>query len=326
MKAWRSFISVLPFGLWMLLVFVAPSARSLPAAPGGTASTRIFPAKGVVLSVNREERQVVIRHGAISNYMAAMTMPFKVKTAGDLAALHDGDEISFQLHVTETESWVDQFVKTGNGALGTGSARKDLPSNHAGPETGAPRLNYEPATTINAASANPLLSCKFTNELGQAVSLSDFHGQALAITFFYTRCPLPDYCPRLSKNFQEASQKIEAMTNAPANWHFISVSFDPEFDTPAMLRAYGGSYRYDPNHWSFLTGPPDKIAEFAKACGVETTPDAGTINHNFRTLIVNAAGHLQMVFPFTGNFSDNIVDEMIRAAAVTNPPAPPDPK
>lgn len=310
----------------MLVLFVVPSARSSPATDSGTASARIFPAKGVVLSVNREERQVVIRHGAISNYMAAMTMPFKVKSAGDLTALQDGDEISFQLHVTETESWVDQFVKTGNGAPGTGSARKDSPSHRAGPVPGAPQPNSGPAAAVTVASANPLLSYKFTNELGQAVSLNDFRGQALGVTFIYTRCPLPDYCPRLSKNFQEASRKLGAMTNAPANWHFISVSFDPEFDTPAMLRAYGGSYSYDPNHWSFLTGPPDKIAELAKACGVEYSPDAGAINHNFRTLIVDAAGHLQMVFPFTGNFSDNIVDEMLRAAAVTNQPASPEPK
>ncbi len=339
MKTRRSFISVLPFGLWMLLWFVVPSARSSPAAASGTAAARVFPAQGVVLSINREERQIVIRHGAISNYMTAMTMPFHVKDPRDLTGLQTGDEVSFRLHVTDTESWVDQIVKIGNGAPGSGSARSvgvqasAWPTNtlkrelqRAGSETGAPRLNYEPAVTVNTAAANPLLSYKFTNELGQAVSLNDFRGQALGVTFFYTRCPLPDYCPRLSKNFEEASQKLEAMTNAPANWHFISITFDPMIDTPAMLRAYGESYHYDPNHWNFLTGPPDKIAELAKACGVAYTPDAGTINHNFRTLIVNAAGHLQMVFPFTGNYSDSIVDEMLRAAAVTNPTAPPDPK
>jgi protein SCO1/2 len=224
---------------------------------------------------------------------------------------------------------VEQIKKNGIGAPGSDPARSvgvhasAWPTNTlkrelqpAGSVLGASQLNYEPATTINVAAANPLLSYKFTNELGQAVSLNDFHGQALGVTFFYTRCPLPDYCPRLSKNFEEASQKLAAMTNAPANWHFISITFDPTIDTPAMLKAYGESYHYDPNHWSFLTGPPDKIAELAKSCGVEYTPDAGTINHNFRTLIVNAAGHLQMVFPFTGDYSDSIVDQMLNAAAV----------
>ena len=127
-----------------------------------------------------------------------------------------------------------------------------------------PPPTYRPAGRPD----HPLLDYKFTNELGQAVSLNDFRGQALAITFFYTRCPLPDYCPRLSKNFQEASQKLESLPDAPANWHFLSISFDPEFDSPAMLKAYGESYQYDPKHWSFLTGPADKIAELAREAGV----------------------------------------------------------
>jgi protein SCO1/2 len=176
------------------------------------------------------------------------------------------------------------------------------------------------AEAQTARTRNPLLDYKFTNELGQAVSLNDFRGQALALTFFYTRCPLPDYCPRLSKNFQEASQKLASLTNAPVNWHFLSISFDPEFDTPEMLKAYGESYQYDSAHWSFLTGPADKIAELARSSGVNYESADGTINHNFRTLVVDASGHLQMVFPTGGNLSDQIAVEVIKAAAVTNQP------
>src|SRR5581483_7252450 len=113
------------------------------------------------------------------------------------------------------------------------------------------------------------------------------------------------------------------MTNAPTNWHLISVTFEPEVDTPERLQNYGRSYLYDPKHWSFLTGPSDKIAELARAAGVEYESDgAGTINHNFRTLIVDASGHLQMIFPVTGDLSDQIVSELLKAAAVTNAPAP----
>ena len=111
------------------------------------------------------------------------------------------------------------------------------------------------------------------------------------------------------------------MSGAPTNWHFLSISFDSEFDTPAVLKAYGDSYQYDPAHWSFLTGPPDKIAELARQSGVHYESDDGLINHNFRTLIVDANGHLQMVFPISGDFSDSIVAEIIKAAAVTNQPA-----
>jgi protein SCO1/2 len=208
--------------------------------------------------------------------------------------------------VTGTESWVDKFTK-----IGTVSLKKNKPP-----------PNIQNGQTQPARARHPLWTYKFTNELEQAVSLSDFHGQALAITFFYTRCPLPEYCPRLSKNFQEASQKLESMPGAPANWHFLSFSFDPEFDTPAMLKAYGESYQYDPRHWSFLTGPTDQIAELARQSGVEYESDNGLINHNFRTLIIDAGGHLQMVFPTSGDLSDEIVAEIIKAAAVTNQPAP----
>lgn len=303
MRIWRLFISALPFGLWMLILFAVPSAKSLPPATSETARPQIFPAKGVVLAINRNKREIVIRHEAISNYMTAMTMPFKIKTASVLAGLQEGDEISFQLHVTEIESWVDQIVK-----IGTGSPPPPPPS---------------PPPPANLPATRPmplLLDYKFTNELGQAVSLNDFRGQALAITFFYTRCPLPEYCPRLSKNFQEAQQKLCAMSNAPANWHLLSVSFDPEFDSPPMLKAYGESYHYDPAHWSFLTGPPDKIGGLARQSGVTYESDGNTINHNFCTLIVDASGHLQTMFPVSGDFSDAIVSEIIKAAAVTNRP------
>ena len=288
----------------MLIVCGAKSAGSLPSSGGEVMSRRSFMAKGTVMELKPDGRTVVIRHEAIFNYMAAMTMPFKAKVPAELAGLHRGDEISFQLHVTETESWVDGIVK-----IGIGPRPPDkLP-------VPAPAVKTEASRP-----GSPLLDYKFTNELGQAVSLNDFRGQALAITFFYTRCPLPDYCPRLSKNFQEAQQKLESLAGAPVNWHLLSISFDTEFDSPPMLKAYGNSYQYDPKHWSFLTGPADKIGELARQAGVSYQYDAGTFNHDFRTLIIDAAGHLQMVFPTGGNLSDQIVAEILKAAAVTNPP------
>ncbi len=223
---------------------------------------------GVIVELKLGDKSVVIQHEAISNFMAAMTMPFKVKAPEELAGLRGGDIVSFQLHVTETESWIDQIHKTDHVAL--------------------PEKTIETGKIPPVSPKNLLRDYKFTNELGRAVSLNDFRGQALAITFIYTRCPLPEYCPRLSKNFQEASQKLAAMTNAPANWHFLSITFDPEFDSSDRLKTYGESYQYDPAHWSFLTGPTNEIRELARQSGVEMEPDGYTINHNFRTLIIDA--------------------------------------
>ncbi len=299
MRARRFLIGTLSSGLWLLILSGTTSAGSLPTPDGETTNVQIFMGRGVVKELVPEDRQITISHEAISNYMAAMTMPFKVRDAKELAGLRRGDEITFRLNVADSESWVDRVTKIGTVTL---------------PPPGTPA--HPPATPLR----HPLLDYKFTNELGQAVSLNDFRGQALAITFFYTRCPLPDYCPRLSKNFEEAEQKLESGPGAPVNWHLLSVSFDPEFDTPAMLKAYGDAYQYDPKHWSFLTGPADKIGELARESGVNYQPENGTINHNFRTLIIDTRGHLQMIFPMTGDFSDQIVAEILKAIAATNQP------
>ena len=205
-------------------------------------------AKGTVMEFKPDGRTVVVQHEAISNYMAAMTMPFKAKAPEELAGLHRGDEISFQLQVTGSESWVERITKIGTVSLPSAQSPTRLPDVPAG---------------------HPLLDYKFTNELGQAVSLNDFRGQALAITFFYTRCPIPDYCPRLSKNFQEAQQKLESLPGAPANWHFLSISFDTEFDSPNLLKAYGAEVVITPS-----SVPPDSpesyngVAEILKGLSV----------------------------------------------------------
>lgn len=287
--------------LFFALILINAGAAD-PSGTGGT-NARVFAVKGIVREVNSGERTVIISNEAISNYMEAMTMPFRVLNTNELNGLHPGDKVSFKLYVTGTDSWADQITRIGTAPV---NESKSAPTGTA------------PVKLSSVHGRNPLWYYKFTNELGQAVSLSDFHGQALAITFFYTRCPVPNYCPRLSRNFEEASQKLDFMANAPTNWHFLSISFDPRFDTPAVLKAYGDSYEYDPKHWSFLTGPPDKIAELARLSGVTYRSDNGLINHNFRTLIVNAEGHLQTVFPISGDFSDSIVAEILKAAAVTN--------
>jgi len=153
------------------------------------ANVQTFTATGVVRELKADGKTVVVTHEAIANYMDAMTMPFKVKEPGELAGLRTGDTIRFCLRVTDTESWIGQISQTGR------------------PPAGGTKPASAPAAEARAAKPrHPLQDYPFINELGQAVRLSDLRGQALAITFFFTRCPIPDYCPRLSKNFEEASQ------------------------------------------------------------------------------------------------------------------------
>ncbi len=261
------------------------------------ASTTNYFVRGVVKEVKGEEHQLVIAHEEIPQFMEAMTMPFHVKEQKFLTNVVAGEKIAFQLHVTETESWIDGIERVKGPLTPTLS-----------PSDGE-RENTNSASS--ASARNPLRHYKFTNELGQAVSLSDFDGQAIALTFFFTRCPIPEYCPRLSRNFEEVQRKFAAMENAPTNWHLLSVTFDPARDNPKVLKAYGESYQYEPAHWSFLTGPADKIAELARLCNVTFEPESGFFNHNFRTLIINASNQLQMIFPTSGDLSDSIVQELI---------------
>ena len=161
---------------------------------------------------------------------------------------------------------------------------------------------------------DPLPDYPFTNTLGQAIHLGQFKGKALALTFIYTRCPFPNFCPRMSANFGDACKKLAALPEAPKNWHLLSISFDPEFDTPEMLKGYARRYNSDTNHWSFASGALIDIDAITEQFGLIFPREGVGFNHNLRTVVVDAQGKVQKVF--TGNewTVDDFVAEMIKAA------------
>ena len=264
-------------------------------------AARTYPARGVVRELKADGRTVIVRHEAITNYMDAMTMPFRVRNPRELVGVNAGDEITFRLRVTEDESWIESVRRTGLHQR----------------ETNSPPATPVPAM-VPLTGRHPLLDYAFTNEFGQPVSLGQFHGRALAYTFFFTRCPVPDYCPRLAKNFAAATRKLRETPGAPTNWHFLSISIDPESDTPAVLRNYARGYGYDSNHWSFLTGPTNKVRELATLSGLEYQRDGASYSHGLMTVIIDPIGRLHKVFPIGGDLGDAIATEMIKAAAATN--------
>ena len=278
-------------------------AAEVVAAP---AETREFAVKGIVKKVEPENGRLIITHETIPGFMDAMTMPFRVKAYDKLPDIQAGDSVSFRLSVTADQSWIDNVVK--------------IPAISNASATATNRERTNAISNVAPRHRHPLLDYAFTNELGQPVRLGDYRGQVLAMTFFFSRCPIPDYCPRLMKNFEEASQKLRNMTGAPTNYHFLSVTFDPEFDTPARLKAYAKGYDYDASHWSFLTGPTEKIAELARLSDMKYQRDGAFFNHDMRTLIIDGDGKLRMVFPIGGKLSGAIVEEMLKAAAPTNEP------
>ena len=298
---WLTGLRVLIDGAWLLAGCTKPAE---PTAP------RAFTVRGTVREVQADERQVIVSHEEIPGYMAAMTMPFRVKSSHDLAGLAGGDRIRFTLHVTADESWIDGIKKL---------------AATTGPAPGAPAAGSAAAPTPAAPRrlAEVIAGVTFTNELGQTVRWSQFDGQAIGFTFFFTRCPLPEYCPRLAKNFAGASRKLSAMSEAPTNWHLLSLTFDPEFDQPAVLRAYAQAYGADTNRWSFLVTSPEDTVRLAQLFGLNYVREAGTFNHDFRTVILDAPGRLQMIWPVGGDTTDMLVKELLKAARATAEETPP---
>src|SRR5947209_4613917 len=202
----------------------SPEFRATSNAPvSQSTNLKVFQVKGLVISVKSKEKSVEVKHEEIPGYMPAMTMPFDVKDTNELAGIASGDSITFRMLVTDTEGWIDQI-------------RKTSPATTNGPpKTGPFRLVHE---VVPLGEGDPLPDYHFTNQLGQAISTAQFKGKALAITFLFTRCPFPNFCPLMANHFAEAQKKLLSMPGAPTNWHLLTISFDPEFDKPAILKSY----------------------------------------------------------------------------------------
>jgi len=263
----------------------------------------IYLVKGVVQEVMAERNKVKIAHEEITNYMSAMTMTFDVKDSKEIAGLQPGDEVSFRMLVTKTDGWIDQVKK-----LRSGSA---APSN--------PPDNFRRVREVEPLKVGDVVpEYRFTNELGQAVNLSDFKGKAVALTFIFTRCPFPTFCPKMSSNLDEAHKKLRGLSGAPTNWHLLTITFDPQFDTPAVLKAYAKRYTYDPNHISYLTGDLTDITAIAEQFGLlfwKPNPnDVVGISHNLRTIVLDPQGRVQRVFTENEWKVDELVQEITSAA------------
>jgi protein SCO1/2 len=282
---------------------IAPGNVTMTQATTGSNTVpRTFPAKGVIKELNPDSKTVKIAHEAIPEYMGAMTMDFVVKDTNELRGLRTGDSVNFRIQVTDKDGWIDQVVKSGvvevsgGGAGNTVRVVRDVPALKAGDE---------------------LPDYKFTNELGKVVSTAQYKGQAIAFTFFFTRCPFPTFCPFLSNGYLETQRKMTATSGGPTNWHLFSITFDLENDTPAALKSYGERYGYDPNHWSFLTGDLNDITTIADQVGEYFGRDAtGSINHNLRTVVVDAKGRIQTIIIGNTWTSDELVAELVKAAKV----------
>jgi protein SCO1/2 len=161
-------------------------------------------------------------------------------------------------------------------------------------------------------------------ETGKIIQLSDFRGQAVAFTFFFTRCPLPDFCPRMNRNFEEARQSLLANPNAPTNWEFLSISFDPDFDRPEVLANYASLYRGDDTrHWLFAAASTSTLTNLAPRLDLMVLRQGANISHNLRTVVLDPQGRIARQFDGNSWTPQQLADALLNAARGTPPSASP---
>ena len=275
----------------------------MAAKSSSSTNRQTFEVKGVIKELKPDGKTAVIKHEEIPNYMPAMTMPFVVKKTNELANLQAGDTVAFRMVVTDDDGWIENVVKTASAAT------------NAAPVVESFR-RVRDVDPLNPGDQMP--DYRFVNELGKEVKLSDFKGQVVALTFIFTQCPYPLFCPKLSSNFSEAYKKLQANKTGVTNWHLFSLSFDVAHDTPSVLKTYAEKYEYNPARWNFLTGEMIDVDAITEQFGMHFSRSKTGIgfDHNLRTVVLTPEGRVSEMLIGNEWKSDDLVLLIEQAARV----------
>jgi protein SCO1/2 len=222
-----------------------------------------YPVEGIVIAVDRAARTMLVSHRPIGAYMPAMTMPFAVENPDQLNGLHAGMRVRFDL------------------AAGKGRALARNVRQSGGEDVAIP----PPKERLRIGDAIP--DFMLTDQLGRPSNILQFRRKVLAVNFIYTRCPLPDICPRLSANFAALQKHFSGSMSR--DLVLLSITVDPDYDTPAVLAEYAARWGADARWWRFLTGDVSRIAP---QLGEVYWTDEGSIGHNSVVSIVGRDGRL----------------------------------
>ncbi len=290
-----------------LLLAIAIAAGFACAPSDGT--TR-YPLKGKVEGLDILDRELLVAHEEIPGFMPAMTMPFKMPEATGflsrfqgkrLERLRRGDVITATLVVKANESWVERV----------NVVRYEPPPGMSVP---APKESKEGESVVDV----PL-----EDQDGKPLKISDYRGSVLALTFIYTRCPIPEFCPRIMKNFQDLDNLIEADSDLRSQARLLSVSFDVEFDRPEVLQAFGSAFVKDRGQgpfvrWKLATGTKESVGRLGQFFGLVFFKEGGDFAHSLVTAVIGPDGKL--VKEFSGNdWSVKDAHAAMRQAAGTTP-------
>jgi protein SCO1 len=268
-----------------------------PPGPAPTTNATVsFATRGIIRALPEGGGTLVVRHEEIPGYMPKMTMELNVRDTNDLRGLVRDDEITFRLVANADTHWIENIQCVG----------------HIASEPEAPKTNR---IVIELRPGDALPDAQMMAEDGRRIRFSDFHGQAVAFTFMFTRCPLPDFCPRMGGNFARTRALLLASTNAPANWQLLSLSFDPEFDQPAVLAAYARTYRgADTNRWLYAAATPETLNTLAPQLDFMFARDSGGFSHNLRTVVLDTQGRIARQFDGNRWTPEELADAVIQAA------------
>jgi protein SCO1/2 len=245
---------------------------------------KVYKLRGKVVSTNATKGEATLNHEAIPGFMDAMTMPYKLKDPSILGELHPGDVITADVLVSDNpdaDVLLDHIVVVAQ-------AKPD----------------YKPGVSYHVpAPGDAVPDFKLRNQDGRPIHLSQFQGKALLVTFIYTRCPSPEFCPRVTRNFAQVDKELAGSPALYAKSHLLCVSFDPEHDTPARLRAYGATYMGSDapsafSHWDFAVPDKKVLPEMARFFDLGMTNEAdSSITHTLSTTLIGPDGKVVRFYP-----------------------------
>jgi protein SCO1/2 len=256
-----------------VVVLVTACNREAPA--------RQYELTGQILAIEAARNEVLIKHDNIQNFMPAMTMPFTVNDPALLSGREPGDLVTATLVVGETRAYLSSLTRTGHAKIEAPAVVSD-----------SPRI---------LMPGEPVADALLVDQQERPRPFSSFRGHRVAITFMFTRCPLPAFCPRMDRHFAAVQKSIQSTADM-RDVRLISMTLDPEFDTPDILAKHAARLEADPTVWSFVTAEPSAAAQFARQFGIFTERDLGTganLTHNLRTAVIDPDG--RMVKVHSGN-------------------------
>ena len=299
-----SFNAKIPDTPQKIVASITEISKEQPAADFAPTNTveKVYLTRGLIRQIAPDLKTAIIRHEEIPGYMPKMTMQLNIGDTNELKNIKAGDEITFKLVANDDTHWIRDLVRVDQTIEVSADDLKVFESR--------PGAMPEPAAQV-------FPDFEFLSEHGKPVKLSDYEGKALAFTFIFTRCPLPDYCPRMGRRFYEARKILRASPSGPTNWNFLSISFDPENDTPEVLGNYGNfNRRSDSDRWLFAVGSLETINRIAPLCDLQLMKEGNSITHNLRTLVLTPNRTIHRVFAGNSWSAADLANAITSAAKI----------